>query len=260
MQTRGCELPGQWELLAGTFANRGFALCAAVRLQARLHLLDPGMFLLPEALAAPPLGEVMRQVEMHRTAGSSPAARATVAGGSPVVLLGRGANAARETLRNCTERGTEGSAQRCAENSTEGPHSMVHTGQRNLPPAQRCAENSTEGSTEGRAQRCAETSTEGSTEGRTAGCTQASATFPRLLSSEDHDAPAPAGLQAQHAEVRASARPHAWSLQHQIDAEQRCRTATLSGQSMHAQSRRVRSERPTLPSQRWIGPRLHWQL
>lgn len=53
-------------------ANKGFALCASVRLQAKLNLLDPAVFRLPVQLSAPPLKAVCSTVCEHQAAGTCP--------------------------------------------------------------------------------------------------------------------------------------------------------------------------------------------
>lgn len=53
-------------------ANKGFAHCAVVRLQARLNLLDPTVFRLPVQLSAPPLKALCSTVSKHKAQGTEP--------------------------------------------------------------------------------------------------------------------------------------------------------------------------------------------
>lgn len=63
---------------AGVLANKGFANCASVRLQAKLNLIDPAIFRLPAQLSAPPLKAVFSSVCGHQAAGTAPTAQAVL--------------------------------------------------------------------------------------------------------------------------------------------------------------------------------------
>lgn len=57
----------------GVLPALGFALCAAARQAARLHLLDPRVFPLPAGLPEPPLDGVLACTGHHARAGTRPA-------------------------------------------------------------------------------------------------------------------------------------------------------------------------------------------